>query len=38
MALGASWLTVWTVPLGLLIGGLIRMELFSRLLKVEPQR
>ena len=38
MALGASWLTVWTVPFRLLIGGLIRMELFSRLLKVEPQR
>ena len=38
VALGASSLTVWTVPLGLLVGGLIRMKLFSRLLEIEPQR
>ena len=38
MALGASSLTAWTVPLGLLVGGLIRMKLFTRLLEIEPQR
>ena len=33
VALAAGWLSAWVVPLGLLVGGLIRMKLFSRLLK-----
>jgi O-antigen/teichoic acid export membrane protein len=32
LGLAAGWLHSWTVPLGLLIGGLIRMKLFTRLL------
>jgi O-antigen/teichoic acid export membrane protein len=32
VALGSGWLNAWTVPLGLLMAGLIRMMLFTRLL------
>ena len=38
LALGAGWLHAWTVPLGLLVGGLIRMRLFSRLLDRDARR
>ncbi len=38
LALAAGWLNAWTVPLGLLVGGLIRMKLFTRLLNAEARR
>ena len=38
LALAAGWLNAWTVPLGLLIAGLIRMKLFSRLLDGDARR
>lgn len=38
LALAAGWLNAWTVPLGLLVGGLIRMKLFSRLLDRDAKR
>ena len=38
LALGAGWLNAWTVPLGFLVGGLIRMRMFSRLLDGDARR